>query len=79
MRVFVMLFLLISLPVMAGVFSDYDAEQRKAQIQEKIELMKSANDLATYNLQLENETQKRLNALNQREIEYQQRQLNKNK
>ncbi len=74
-----MLFLLISLPVMAGVFSDYDAEQRKAQIQEKIELMKSANDLATYNLQLENETQKRLNALNQREIEYQQRQLNKNK
>ncbi len=52
MRVFVMLILLISSPVMAGVFSDDDAEQRKAQIQEKIELMKSANDLATYNLQL---------------------------
>ena len=61
MRIFVMLSFLISSPVMAGVLCDYDADRGKARIQEKIDLMKSANDLATYNVQLENETQKKLN------------------
>ena len=79
MRVLVILAMLIASPVMAGILSDYDAEQRKAQIQEKIDLMKSVNAQATYNLQIENETQKRLNELNLREMEYQQRQLNENK
>lgn len=79
MRVLVILTMLIASPVMAGIFSDYDAAQRKAQLQEKIDLMKSVNAQATYNLQLENETQKRLNELNLREMEYQQRQLNENK
>ena len=75
----VILTMLIASPVMASILSDYDAAQRKAQIQEKIDLMKSVNAQVTYNLQLENETQKRLNELNLREMEYQQRQLNKNK
>ena len=79
MKVLVILAMLIASPVMAGILSDYDAEQRKAQIQEKIDLMKSVNAQATYNLQIENETQKRLNELNLREMEYQQRQLNENK
>ena len=75
----VILAMLIASPVMASILSDYDAEQRKAQIQEKIDLMKSVNAQVTYNLQLENETQNRLNELNLREMEYQQRQLNENK
>ena len=79
MKVLVILAMLIASPVMAGILSDYDAEQRKAQIQEKIDLMKSVNAQATYTLQIENETQKRLNELNLREMEYQQRQLNENK
>ena len=79
MRVLVILTMMIASPVMASILSDYDAEQRKAQIQEKIDLMKSVNAQATYNLQIENETQKRLNELNLREMEYQQRQLNENK
>ena len=79
MKIFVMLMMLIASPLMAGIFSDYDTERRNAQIQEKIDLMKSVNVQATYNLQLEKETQKRLNELNLREIEYQQRQHNKEK
>ena len=75
----VILMMLIASPVMAGILNDYDAEQRKAQIQEKVELMKSVNAQVTYNLQLENVTQKRVNELNLREKEYQQRQLNENK
>ena len=64
MKILVMLTTLIASPLMAGIFSDYDTERRKVQIQEKIDLMQSVNAQATYNLQLENETQEKLNELN---------------
>lgn len=76
MRALVILTILIASPAMSDNFSDYGLEQRNAQIQEKIDLMKSANELVEYSLRLETEACERLNALNQSNLEYQQPKLN---
>lgn len=51
----VILTILIASPAIAGIFSDFDAEQRKAQIQEKIDLMKSVNEFVEFRLGLQNQ------------------------
>jgi hypothetical protein len=79
MRVLLILTILIASPAMADIFSGYDIAQRKAQKREIADLMKPANALVDYHLEIANETQKRIDALNLREMAYRQRKLDKNK